>query len=286
MKAKAWIMLRVLLSRFHSGMAAETVLKGMPQDFIQKILSQEVGSSDPSFAFKSPEELLKHVHYTWISQAFEKIPKPLHSITLSALPEPQHSGVAKMLQMQSSSKAFASPVRSFLLQKLIPALKEDKILPIEFLPKSLLNPLLELSKKELMMVIDYLALYDLSHEMRHIVDKKIIKNIYDSLSPRKQHFLRLCLHQKDKLVVPRLHLEKWNGDSETLEILLHRRGMLRLGKSLTGQHPDFMWHLVHTLDIGRGKILARYLSTEETPGISTVLIQQVLNVLNFCQKKE
>ncbi len=285
MEAKGLIMLHIMLNRFHHGVSLEAVLKGWPQDFVQAVVSQSVETDDPSPAFNSPEEMLKKIHYSWIIEALGKIPQALKSLMVSSLPESESAGLSKALNLPRTSQKFASAIKTYLQQQFVPALNEDKILPREFLPKSIFNALLDLNKKELLMVIDYLGLYDLANELRYVVDKKIIKTIYDSLSPGKQHYLRTCIHQKERLVVPRLHLEKWNGDVQSLEHQLHNRGMLRFGKALSGQNQDLVWHIVHTLDIGRGKILMKYYASEEILRISTVLAQQVINVLNFIKKK-
>lgn len=285
MEAKGWIMLRILLNRYHQNSGVENFLRGQPQELVQNILSQDVHSNDPSLAFTRPEEALTKVHYSWIAQAFSEIPKEMHPLMLSLLPEPQKELVGKKLNVPVKDKALPPQLRSFLLHRLMPALKRDHILIPEFLPKSPFKPLLELKKGEMLEVIDLLGIYDLAYEMRHIVDNKTIKNIYQHLTHSQQKFLRSILHQKERLVTPRLHLEKWNGETKTLEDQLHQRGMFRLGKALAGQHPDLIWHIVHSMDTGRGKIISRHVATEEVAGISTALTQQVINVLNFLKQK-
>lgn len=285
MESKGWIMLRILLNRYHQESGLENFLRGQPQELVQNVLSQDVHSNDPSLAFTRPEEVLSKIHYSWIAQAFGTIPQEMQPLMLSLLPEPQKELVGKSLNIPIKQKTLPPQLRSFLLYRFMPALKRDHVLIPEFLPKSPFRPLLELKKGEMVEVIDLLGIYDLAYEMRHIVDNKTIKNIYQNLTPNKQKFLRSVLHQKEKLQTPRLHLDKWNGDTKVLDNQLHQRGMLRLGKALSGQHPDLIWHIVHGMDTGRGKIIMRHLSTEEAAGITTILTQQVINVLNFIKPK-
>lgn len=285
MEAKGWIMLRILLNRYHQESGLENFLRGQSQEFVQNVLSQDVHSIDPSQAFTRPEEALSKVHYSWVVNAFNDIPKEMHPLMVSLLPEPQKALVSKTLNLPIKEKRIAPQLRSYLLHRLMPALKREHVLIPEFLPKSPFKPLLELKKGEILEIIDLLGVYDLAHEMRHVVDNKTVKKIYENLTPNKQKFLRSVLHQKEKLVTPRLYLEKWNGETKVLEDQLHQRGMLRLGKALSGQHPDLVWHIVHSLDTGRGKFLMRVLSTEEVAGITTALTQQVINVLNFLKPK-
>ncbi len=67
--------------------------------------------------------------------------------------------------------------------------------------------------------------------------------------------------------------------------ILHQRGLYRLGKALSASHPDFLWHLSHRLDTGRSAILKKYYAKPINPSISTVLVQQIQNVLNFIKSK-
>ena len=63
-----------------------------------------------------------------------------------------------------------------------------------------------------------------------------LKNIYLCLTPKELQFLRMCLHQKEKLVIPQMGLEQWNGEQKELHKLIHQKGLFRLGKALCGEH--------------------------------------------------
>jgi hypothetical protein len=81
-----------------------------------------------------------------------------------------------------------------------------------------------------------------------------------------------------------MDLAGWKGDPGQLERLLHRRGLLRLSCALAGQPRDFVWHIVHRLDVGRGHLLGKYFSSKEIQGVTPFLIQQCLNTLNYLKK--
>ena len=98
-------------------------------------------------------------------------------------------------------------------------------------------------------------------------------------------FLRMCVHQKNKFVAPKLNVQKWNGDCVELLHTLHQRGLYRLGKALSGSHPHFLWHLSRRFDIGRSALLEKYYAKQASPGITSALVQQVINVLNFLKQK-
>jgi hypothetical protein len=97
--------------------------------------------------------------------------------------------------------------------------------------------------------------------------------------------LKFCLQQKEKVAAPPLGLERWSGDCEKLKNTLQTRGIIRLGKALSGVHPDFAHHIAYTFDAGRGQTLLRYRSPNPQPGITPALAQQVLSLLNILKKK-
>ena len=97
--------------------------------------------------------------------------------------------------------------------------------------------------------------------------------------------MRICLHQKEKLITQKLQLEHWDGDCRKLGKLLHHRGLVRLGYALSGQHKDLIWHISHILDAGRGNKLTRYYHKNKIPGVSQTLSYQVLAVIDFSKER-
>ena len=284
MQAKGWLFLKVLLNRFHEG-SPDVTLKALPQEDQSQAAGITTQISEISPAFESPSYLLKNIHYTWLLPVFQKIPAGLHALILTSLPEPHMSKLGKFLKMSPLKNPLVEPIKQFFINIFYDKFKDPEVLPVSFLPDSPLKILTEISKDDLVELIDFLGIYDLTEEIRHIIDKKSLKTLYLCLTPKKQQFLRICLHQKEKLITPKLELDNWKGDRQTLENVLHRRGLYRLGKALSGQHPHLFWHIIHKLDTGRGAILSKYFSQEEIPGVTPALTQQVLNILNFLKKK-
>lgn len=128
-------------------------------------------------------------------------------------------------------------------------------------------------------------MYDVAEEIRHIVDKEGLKKIYKCLNTVEREFLRVCLHQQEKVVTKRIQLDHWNGDSILLKRILHRRGLSRLGHALASQHKSLQMEVVYTLDSGRGEILKQYLLKQEIKRVAPALILQVVNLINFLNKK-
>lgn len=285
MLPKSSLYLKVLMNRYMPG-AVENSLKSLSKNEVKQIFGQSTASQDPGLVFRWPDEEIQHTHYSWLAAVLKSYPEYQQNLMVRALPKTQSPRVAELLKLPAPSNEPLSPLmQSFLLQMFWKKWAEKPSLPKAYLPVTPLSSLLSLSKAELVDLIDFCALHDLAESIRHIVDKKQIKSLLDTLSPVKQQFLRMCLHQKDKVDAPKLEIEKWNGDPRQLNLLLHRRGMVRVGKALSGQHPDFLWHIVHTLDSGRGSIILKYYSPNEIPNITSLLAQQILSVLNFLKKK-
>lgn len=123
------------------------------------------------------------------------------------------------------------------------------------LPSSALKVLLKIPESSLLILIDYLGLHDLAAETKQVVDKQILGKIENALNPSERKFLAYCTQQLILWVPPKFNLKNWNGDRNTLHNLLHARGITRLAKATITQDPNFRWHLVHRLDINRGKLL-------------------------------
>lgn len=284
MNTRSWTMMRVLVNRFHKD-NAEKFLKIFPQEESQMIRDQDVQSDKTSTVFEDPQLFIKNIHFSWFLESFEKIPKELQPLMVASLSEAQARGISKYLQITPAEKPPRKVVKTFLLEMLYKAFNGTKALPLEFLPPGPLNFLATFKKNDLIELIDFLGMYDLADQIRHIVDRKYLKDLYNCLNPKKQQFLRICLQQKDKLASPKLELESAYGDCQKLEKILHRRGMFRLAKALSGQPLDLIWHISHVLDTGRSALFHRYWEEKQIPGVVSILSQQVMNVLNFLNKK-
>ncbi len=275
--------MRILLNRFHSK-TPKDFLSLLPPEDAKQILSQDIATADISPIFVKPQEFLKNIHYSWIAPHVQKLPQHVQELLVSALANPLAAGLKKYLKINAR---IALPPRAsfFFVKKLYDQVHQPDVLDPTLLLKDNLSILLDLSRKELMDLVDFLGLYDLAEEVRYIVDKKSLQSVYSCLDNKKLQFVRICLHQKNKLAVPKLNLQKWNGNCVELANTLHQRGLYRLGKALSGCHPNFLWHLSRRFDTGRSKVLEKYYAKQPSPGITSSLVQQVMNVMNYLKQK-
>lgn len=276
-------MLRTLINRYHQG-TPESLLVGLPPEESRDVLEKFNPSSDVAAVMKQMNDLEgERVHYSWLVPTIEGFSPSMQTLLISALPEGQAKALCKLLGKPTLPVPSPS-VKKFLLGLIYRKFDQRSILPLSFLPENSLSPLTTLSKGQLIELIDFLGIYDLAQEIKHIVEKAKLNAIYASLSPKKQGFLRMCLHQKEGLKAEKMDLGGWKGDPVQLERVLHRRGLLRLSYALAGQPRDFVWHIMHRLDVGRGRLLGKHFSSKEIQGITPYLIQQCLNTLNFLKQ--
>lgn len=284
MKPKGSVFFKVLINKFHPGISP-AFFKNLPQNEVKEAFNEITSSQDSSVAFNWPSVLISRTHYSWLIDPIQKFPKEIRGAIISALPESHAKGIKKTLKIEEPEIHLTPNVKLFLLDQLYHLWNPEEALPYEYLPHTSLEELFLLSKSELVEVIDLMAIYDLAEAIRHIVDKKNLKAIYLCLTAQKQQFLRICLQKKEKLAAPKLDINKWDGNPTHLNEILHRRGMLRFGKTLCGQSEQFLWNIIHILDTGRGKTISDYYQKDPISGITPILVQQVISVLNFLKPK-
>lgn len=282
MQLRRQVLLRVLLNHYHRG-PLDALLAALPKTGGEEIKSLEIRANNPAPAIAKATELVQGIHFSWFIPFIQSQPEELQPLIISSFSEHHFSRLTAFLKKPIEPVPLAPAVKEYLINLAYQSLKPHP-LPKPFLFQSSLAFLLDLSKDELVEVIDFFGLYDLASGIRHMIDKNSLRKVYACLSAKKQQFLRICLHKREAITTSSLELSKWAGDCRTLESLLHQRGLFRLGKLVSGQHPDFIWHLVHTLDTGRGNILAKHVSVKAAPKIATALDQQLGVLMNFLKR--
>lgn len=230
---------------------------------------------DITIAESPPLNLLDHVHWSWFVSVLEKINEKDQRYFLRQFPLDAQKSLSKVLGITPASDKTTPLANAFLKQELINSIQKEDHLPISFLPASPLNLLLQIEKKKLTKLIDYLSLYDLSREIRQIVETKILKKIYSFLTEDEKQFLKIAGTQKEPYVAAEIRLDRWDGTKKSFRLTLHKLGLARLAAALSGQDPDLIWYVCHQLDTGRGKALAKLCTKERAPGVAEWLAEQI-----------
>jgi len=258
-----------LLSFLQPEVKQDLALQGFHFDEIAPLLFQH-------------QHVLERMHYSWLKPVLQKFPEELVLLVISSLSPGQVEGL-KLKKIPSMR--LSQNVKLFIKTLIYKHLDIQNLLPIEFLPTSEFSVLLNMDKNKLMDLVDFLGLHDLASEVRKIVNPSLLKNIYTSLAPKQFHYLKICMNQKDKLVSPPLGIDISASDSSLIKQAIHKRGLVRFGKALCGEHKDLVWYIAHVLDTGRGKILLSQYQPEAIPAITSFLQMQVMNVINFLKKE-
>lgn len=283
MKPRGWMFLRVLINRYHQG-SADNLMQLLPEGEAQLTLNQNIQSSELSPLLNHGQEILEKLHYSWFQPFIEKLSTSLQPFFLACLPKKQAEALQRSIDKNMRVPNLAETFKPYFLQRLYSSLNAEDRLPIDYLPETPLSPLARWSKEGLVELINFLGLHDLSVEIRHVVAKQALKNIYDCLSPKQMQYLKICLHQKEQVVSPPLNLNFNQLNCPQLLKDLHKRGLMRLGKAISGQHPDLTWYLSHILDTGRGSLLTQYYNPQPYPKITQPLTLQVISLMNFLKK--
>jgi hypothetical protein len=230
---------------------------------------------EASLEIETPAHLLDSVHWSWYLPTLKSYAGDEQALFLAALPKDDREALSLELPCKSSTEELTFLGRSYLRQVLLDSLvgPHDRIVPKQILPPSPLNALLGLSKGKLISLIDLLSMHDFAQEIRQIVETKILKKLYSSLSEEERKFLKQITMRREPFTLPKIGLDRWDGTKEELKTILHRRGLSRLGIALSGQDPALIWYICHQLDIGRGTALFK-LSLRETH--TTVMVDSAV----------
>jgi hypothetical protein len=282
-----WIFFRLLLNK-HIPANQEARIALLSEEEQKEISLYPFTSKNPALLLYPELAWLEHIHYSWLEESIKSFPGALLPALVLALPHELQKGLAKLkiATIAEESAPFSPSVKNFILGHFYATWKDKDILPCKLLPESPLSPLLNCTKSELVKIVDMLAMHDLSEEVRHIVDKKILQAIIQTLTADQRKYLRSCLHQKSKIATLPLNAKEVYKDHKAFLTLLHRRGLKRFSLALFGSHPDFIWHIVHTFDTGRGKILLNSIPKEDVKQAAPVIQLEILQIIQLLKTKE
>ncbi len=223
-------------------------------------------------------QILDKIHWSWFLPCLKSYAPQEQRLFLTVLPESFRKNLSHEIGLPPlPAKELGSLAKRFFTQTLLDHIASpiQHILPIDFLPPSPLTPLLHLTKKKLIHLVDFLSLFDLAAELRQIVETKILKKIYSFLSEKEREFLKQTAASNLPFPSTRLKFEGWDGTGESFRTLLHKRGLARLGAALSAQLPDFCWYICHRLDIGRGTVLSKLCLSEVSRETSEAIVRQI-----------
>lgn len=242
-------------------------------------LSAALAASSVDDLFKEPD--LTSVHYSWFIHLFENYSENDKHLLSSILSKTQYTKLAEIFSLPDAPLQLSPFAEKFLRHKIYAWLthEQKEFVPPEYLPEHALNHLIALSKPQLVSLVDYLGLRDLSVEFKRMIQSHQINQVKSHLADEKKKHLKELLKEEEPIAFTSLKLEGWAGDIDELHLVLHQRGLNRLGKALYGCHPSLFWHICHKLDVGRAKILRKLASDVANGKVQQILIGQVTELI-------
>lgn len=284
MHEKSNFVFRVLANRFHSK-DFEKFSQSLSETDRSGMMSVDMASQNVEALVRDDSKDLAELHYSWLVPHVKSLPPEVQPLFLSSLDPIQKKGLSDMLGVKPSAKKPAPAAKTYL-HKIIRQKAIDKsVLVREYLAPSQLTPLLDLNKAYIVEVVDLLGIHDLAEKIRSIVDKTKLRAIYKCLSPVKLRYLEFVLRQTEKVMLSELDLLHWDGNQEKLLNNLHKRGLVRLAMALSGETPDFIWHLTHKLDTGRAQFIEKQMQTPPSQEVTKVLKTQLITIVNLINHK-
>jgi hypothetical protein len=264
----------------------------LSKQLYQSCKALDAAEKNPQFFLFNPKYWILASDPSWIEEAIVSENETARALIVAALPQAHADFFVSKGVTSLQKKPLTEPVKDFLLGWLFRRWNKEHttVGDFPFLPKkskellgqSEFLALVNMDHRQLLSLIDLLAINDLIEEVRHIVDKRLLQALLEQLSGVQQRYLRLCLRQKTKSQPGGgFGLKEQLKNARNLSQALHKRGLLRLAQALSGADSDTVWYILHTLDIARAKAVIEHYQQEEIASVTNRCRQQVQHVFQF-----
>lgn len=261
--------------RFHPEQSAR-LAHYLPQEEQSAFIDLPSPSPQELSALQRSDQWLDRLHASWLEPPLRSFGEEPGALFFSILPEKMQNALPQMAPPKRRPAPFLRP---YLLAILKQKICRTGLLAIEELSPSELTPLLQLNEEELFHMVDLLGIHDLAQELRTIVDKALLHAIYEALTKQQLFFLHACMKQPTVWASPPLYLSSWDRERSSLHALLHKRGLIRLGRALIGEETSFQWHVLHLFDRLRGEALRKVIEMPVDPQALVQFKKQVIHLL-------
>ena len=256
----------------------ERLVQFLPQSQRERLLELPSFSEPPQI---ESEHTLDRVHWSWFVPMLRAYSPHEVSFFLASIDPRAALALSAEIPCKMPKEKLEGFNRDYFREVLLNHLlgSHHKLLPIAFLPPTPLNRLLHLTKPSLLELVDLLAIHDLAAEIRQIVETKILKKLYSFLTDGQRESLKAIASKVEPPLLPKMGLDRWDATKASLQAILHKRGLVRLGLSLSKQSSSLVWYLSHQLDIGRGSALQK--AAKEAPSHGAeIAVKQVVELLD------
>jgi hypothetical protein len=254
----------------------------LENDTLEDLENIPAFSFSPSSGFENLSDRLSSIHYSWFLPFFDRLKDSDKYFFVSALNEHQKASIMKFYDLTRLPKELSPIAKNYILQILYSYLNKDnhKIIPKNCLPEDPLNNLLNLTREQLLTLVDYLSMHDLSLELKTMISATHLNNIENLLPIHQRQYLKILSQKIEPISFRPMGLSHWDGNESQFRKILHQRGLNRLSKALTASHHSLLWHLSHKLDIGRASIVKTLYKEIKNKKAQRVLVTQVCDIID------
>lgn len=282
---KHWLLSKTLLKKLH---------KGNIDTFQSYLTEQDLAAfNDVEYipqsidTYLSYQSFLSQFHPIRIYESVKELPEEMQDLTFSSLPENQIANIQKRFTLPI--KQIPECYKKLFMKKLLEHMYEKMPIVQEFDPNAAHDKLLQLPSYLIIRLCDLLGMYDLSIEIRHVINQKMLQNIYHAITDTQSHFLRRHLQSSEYHPdIPKLNLSSWSGDKTSLSKAIHYRGLIRFCVALSNYESSVLKFLSYKLDPQRSEFLNDYTKTnidERLAQQMSILLDHALETITSYQPK-
>jgi hypothetical protein len=277
MNTKEWALFYTLSQKFHPGNNGVLSSFLSDEDTPPAELWKDKEFSNTLFSF---EKILATVHYSWFFSFFEKLEPEKASLFLAIIPPDLAEKITAKTKRGASTTSFSPIGKRYITSLFVSAFcQEHNIFPPELLPFTPFDDIHSFAKPQLLHLVDYLGLQELATELATIEHRPLIKSIHSSLQQEKKEYVLAYIEAGNCVSLDPIDIMKWDGDAKKLHLVIHQKGLKRMGAALAGMPQPFIQYVCHRLDTGRGSVIQKYASQHKDQEKNSALQNQMNEVI-------
>lgn len=276
MNKVAFCTLRSLIA---SSPKKESLLSFLSEELQAEMRTSQLESIELNNAFSPLQELLHSIHFSWFVPHLRALTEKEAKLFISCLSIKQIKELKEALMLSQSFPKATSLAKKYITKELFTIISPEYLIPLCFLPKHPLLPLLYLDTAQLHTLIGLLAMHDLAQEIRQIISTQKLKLIYSILTEEQTIYLKELLDKRESVIFKKIGLSEWNSDVQILQSSLTQRGINRLAKAIYPVHTSFTWYISHHLEMEKGVLLHKLCTFTGAPQAADLLKDPILYLL-------
>ncbi len=239
--------LKALSSLLKRAPETSSYFKFLPESTLIQVKTEKSHKNPlPDLSLK---ELFGKIDDSWYLDVFSKFSTADLAFYLSLFPQKKGRILSDKLSLELPLYSFSHDFEIYSLNLLFNQIFQSAPpLPLSYLPDFPLSFLMEGNSEKLHKLCFYLGLFDVTSELKSVINGAILKQIEKSLFTDEVTFCREISEFRHILSLGLIGLATWNEDSDLLRKVIFERGLYRLSIALSEATDDFIWYIHHMLN--------------------------------------